>query len=86
MYDGDLGYSRKDTIHVFKNVSVPEPYDSESMFLDYSFSFPVIRNLSRMLPSINFDDELVTLTAEISDIRANNLLSFELHSIKPAIA
>ncbi len=54
------------------------------MSFNYFFSFLVILNLIHMLPTVNFNDKLVALTAEISDISIDYLLSFEFHPVKPA--
>ena len=77
---------RLDPIDVFKNLVVPEPEDLEPFRLEPLGSLCVGRRLFRMLPAIQFDDELCLETNEIGNVFPDRRLLSKTESVDPLAA
>ena len=78
-------YFLQHRISLLQHFIIPKPYYPKSIRLQKSGSLGIACNLLRMLPAIQFHDQLLLDTNEINDIRGNGMLSPKLEPAEVAV-
>jgi hypothetical protein len=70
------------SISFIENLIVPKPQYAKSLFFQPRTTFQVVRNLFRMLTSIQLNDQLLLKTDKVNNLLTYGLLSAKLISGK----